>query len=311
MLSLFLAPAASHAQIDPFAGSSELAFCQSVSGYGSESFFTEPSTVALDEKASLLYVADMKAGVVDAFSFQGVNKQQYGPKEDLKAPFGVAVGKNGDLYISEDTAGPIKIVNAKGETTKLEIPKADGEETPRPGRMRFDNDGNLYVVDRSNNKICVFGADRKFKLKIGGHGDKKGLFRTLQDMAVDRSGRVYALDADGVPVQVFDKKGSFIYRFGFHGDGAQDILSPSSLFVDNNDQVWIVDKAQHALKVYDRSGSFLRSFGNYGQAENSFFYPCDAKIDGLGRVYVVESGAKRLQIFSVTKPFERFTQQGL
>jgi DNA-binding beta-propeller fold protein YncE len=309
---LIVTPSTSNAQTDPFAqNSSEFAFCLSVTGYGNDSFFTEPLSLALDEHASLIYVADSKAGVVDAFSFQGVAKQQYGEKQGLKSPFGLAVSKNGDLYVSEDEAGPIKIINAKGEVTKLDIPKADGEETPKPGKMSFDDDDNLYVVDRANDKICVFGGDRKLKSKIGGRGDKRGLFKTLQDMAVDRSGRVYALDADSVPVQVFDKKGSFIYRFGFHGDDGQDILSPAAIFIDHNDQIWIVDKAQHSLKVFDRSGTYLRTFGSYGQAENSFFYPCDAKIDSLGRVYTVESGAKRLQVFSVIKPFERFAPQGL
>jgi len=293
------------------ASAEDLAFCFRVNGYEQDGVFGEPVAVAVNERAGMVCVADMKYGRVDAFSLQGVPKFEYGPEKGLEAPFGLAVDKDGTVFVSENFGGPIKIIDRKGEKSTLEIPAGDGDKPPKAGRMTLDRDGNLYVVDRANGRICVFDKERKLKLKFGGIGDKRGEFKEPADVAVDRQGRIYALDSVAAPVQVFDKRGKYIYRFGFRGEGEEDISFPAGLFVDQNDQVWVVDRGRHSFKVFDRSGSFLRRLGTYGVEEGLLFQPSDAEMDTLGRVYVVEAGARRLQVFSLSRPFEPFSPPGL
>ncbi|MHB9035825.1 MAG: NHL repeat-containing protein [Armatimonadota bacterium] len=285
-------------------------FYFSVKGYDRNGWFDEPSALALDERSGLIYIADKKTGTVDAFSLQGVGKFQYGAKNGLKAPIGLAVDPKGNLYVTENEGGPIKIINSKGEVDTLDLPADEGHdnETPKPGRMTFDRDGNLYIVDRANSRIFVFDKERKFKFKFGRIGDKRGEFKLLQDVAVDKQGRIYATDALGVPVQVFDRKGGYIYRFGLRGEGSEMLSFPTGLFVDRHDQIWVVDKTQHCLRVYDRSGASLATFGAYGQGEGTLFYPISVTSDSFGRVYVLEVGARRLQVFSLSRPFEPFGQ---
>ena len=310
-LALFvLASAGSYAQV-PDQGARDFAFYFGVNGYQPDTWFGEPTALALDNRAGLMYVADTKAGSVDAFSLQGVPKFQYGSKNDLKSPIGLAVDKAGNVYVSENEGGPVKIVDSRGEITTLELPTVEGEELPKPGRLTFDRDGNLYVVDRAGCRIYVFDSERKLKLKLGGIGEKRGEFKRLEDVAVDRQGRIYALDSAGIPVQVFDKKGKYIYRFGFRGEGQQDMSFAAALFIDRNDQIWVVDRGQHCLKVFDRSGSFLRKFASYGLGEGTLFHPTDAEMDDFGRVYVLEAGGRRLQVFSLNRPFEPLKPSGL
>lgn len=304
VLALF--PLAANAA--PFdSGSPEFSFHYGINGYAPGGWFDDPSTLALDRQSNLIYVADMKAGKVDAFSFQGIAKFQYGAKNGLKAPLGIAVDKRRNIYVSENSGGPIEIIDTKGAVTTLEIPVMEGDAPPMPGRMTFDQDGNLYIVERANCRIYVFDKDRKLKLKFGGIGNERGMFKMLNDVAVDRQGRIYALDAQGIPVQVFDPKGNLIYSFGTVGDGDQNLSRPAGLFIDRNDQVWIVDKDDHALKVFDRSGAFLRKFGDYGLGEGTLFYPVDVVLDNSGRVYVLESGSRRLQVFTLKRPLEPFS----
>lgn len=283
-------------------------FYYSVTGYGADRLFDEPSAIALDDRNGLVYVADQKAGVVDAFSLQGVAKFQYGHAIGLKAPVGLAVDRVGNLFVSENEGGPVKVINSKGDVTTLDMPSGHdyGKEPPKPGRMTIDRDGNLFVVDRANCQVLAFDKDRKFKFKFGGVGDKRGEFKLIQDVATDRQGRIYVTDAVVTPVQVYDRNGGYIYRFGVHGEGGDSLSFPAGLFVDQHDQVWIVDKTQHCLKVFGRTGVILQSFGTYGQGEGSLFYPIAAAEDSLGRVYVLEFGARRLQVFKLSRPFEPF-----
>ena len=279
-----------------------------VNGYEANTWFGEPAALALDQRSGIILVADKKAGCVDAFGLQGTPRFQYGPKNGLKAPIGLAVAGNGDVYVAEDEGGPIKIIGSKGEMTALELPAEQAQESPKPGRMTLDQDGNLYVVERTNCRVYVFDKGKKLKFKLGGIGDKRGEFKMLQDVAVDRQGRIYALDSiGGIPVQVFDRKGNYLYGFGSRGEGEQNISFPAGLFIDREDQIWVVDKTQHSLKVFDRSGVLLRAFGNYGQGEGMLFYPVDAGIDNFGRIYVLEAGSRRLQVFSLNRPFEPFS----
>lgn len=286
-------------------------FYFAVKGYDANSWFGDPTALAIDERGGLIYVADQKAGAVDAFSLQGVAKFQYGSKNGLKAPVGLAVDRNGNVYVTENDGGPIKIINSKGDVSTLELPaeQNSGKDVPKPGRMTFDRDGNLYMVDRANCQVFVFDKDRKFKFKFGEIGNKRGQFKLLQDVAVDRQGRIYTADALGVPIQIFDRKGGYIFGFGMHGEGQGDLSFPAGLFADRHDQIWVVDKTQHCVKVFDRSGMFLRSFGSYGQSDGNLFYPVAAIVDSLGRVYVLEAGSRRLQVFSLSRPFEPFNPQ--
>lgn len=282
-----------------------------VTGFEQDTWFGDPSAIALDDRAGVVYIADAKLHRLASLTLDGVPKPSGQEKADIESPVGLAVDRDGNLFISENDGVAIKFVNAKGEVATFEIPAGEGDQPPKPGRMVFDRDGNLYVVDRANSRICVFDKDRKMKLTVGGKGDKKGQFRQLHDVAVDRQGRIYALDSLGTPVQVFDRKGKYLYRFGFRGGGEEDIAIPSGIFVDRNGQVWVVDRGQHALKVFDRTGTFLRKFGSYGVGEGCLFEPIDAEMDEFGRVYVLEAGARRLQVFNLNRPFEPLTPVGL
>jgi DNA-binding beta-propeller fold protein YncE len=307
LLIVFVLPAPAGFGIDPFAtADGELSFRYSVNGFGADHRFSEPAAVALDERAGLIYVADRQAGDVPAFSLQGVAKLRYGAKEDLQHPIGVAVDRQGNVYVADEAGGPLKIIDARGQVTKLELPAAEDQAPAKFGQMVIDRDHNLYVVERESCRIVVFDKNRQFKFAFGGLGDQPGKFKALQDVAVDRQGRIYALDAAGDPVQVFDRKGGYLFSFVQLGEPGGATL-PTGLFIDRHDQVWVVDQAQHCLKVFDRSGMLLRQFGAYGQGEGEFFHPTDAAIDNFGRVYVVELGARRMQVFSVNRPFEPFT----
>lgn len=297
---------------DPFGDAApDFNFYFSVRGYEADSWFGEPTALALDDRSGLIYVADRPRGVVDAFSIQGIPKFQYTSENNLKSPLGLAVDRHGDVCVSENAGSPIKIIDSKGNTGTIDLPSDEDQKPPKPGRMTFDREGNLYVVDRVNCQVYVFDKKRKFKFKFGGIGEKRGEFKMLQDVAVDYQGRIYTLDSVGVPVQMFDREGGYLSRFGVRGEGERQLSFPVALFVDRNDQIWVTDRAQHCLKVFDRSGGFLRSFGSHGLGEGSLFHPVDADIDNFGRVYVLEGGARRLQVFSLNRPFEPFRPPGI
>ena len=288
-----------------YTGSEEITYYYKIDGSRFDFRFEEPSALAIDGKYDLTYIADSKAKTVYAFSVQGTPKFQIGSKEGLNTPIGIAVDKNGKLFISESEGGPIKIVDTKGKISLLEIPSAENEEAPKPGRMVFDRDGNLYVVERANGRIFIFDKNLKFKLKFGSVGNDRGQFKMLEDVAVDLQGRIFALDSVEVSVQVFDREGNYLYRFGSKTI-PEELSFPKAISIDIDNRVWLVDSNQHVILKYDILGNYLGKFGQYGQSDGYFFYPIDLETDVFGRLYILESGAKRLQVFKYRQGFNGF-----
>jgi len=285
---------------------SDLEYIFSITGYEENNWFGKPSAIAIDERHSLIYVADAKQGAIYSFGLNGTPQDYYGTKQDLRCPVGLAVDKEGNLYIAEDAGGPIKVIMSNQEVKNLPLPTDESEEVPKPGRMTVDNEGNLYVVDRLNSRIYVLDKEHKVKFTIGGKGEKKGQFKSLCDVAVDQNGRIYALDSMGAPVQVFDKKGKYLYKFGFRGEGVENIASASAIHVDRLGQVWVTDKGQHCIKIFDRSGTFLKNLLSYGTEPGALLEPIDIEMDRYGRVYVAEENGRRIQVFLLSRPFEPF-----
>ncbi len=284
----------------------EFAFSYAVAGPTKDLRFGQPSGIVVSERLDALYLADIKESAVYSMDLHGVSRPTDMSNEKFVEPYALALDAEGSLYVTLSETAPIKVIAPGGRTSSIELPRPEGDAPPSPGRMAFDREGNLYVVDRANCRLYVLDRDRKLKLRLGGEGSRRGEFRRLQDVAVDRQGRIYALDSVGVPVQVFDRKGKYLYRFGFHGEGSQDIGNPSAIALDRNEQVWIADRGRHSLVVFDRAGEFLRRFGVYGVGEGMIFDPVDIEIDAFGRVYIVEGEARRMQVFTVGHPYESF-----
>lgn len=278
-----------------------------IASYDEYTDFKAPSSLAVNGKSGRMCIVDKDPDEVYLMSMQGLPIKRIGGEAGAKSSAGAAIANDGSIYITDAETASIKVVSPDESKMVIAMPAVEGGKAPVPGRMVIDRNGNLYVTDKANSRICVFDRDGNVKFQFGKSGVKHGEFKSLEDVAVDRLGRIYAADSSGTPVQVFDKKGKYLYRFGFRGEGDEDISFAAGLFIDPNDQVWVVDRGAHSLKVFDRNGTFLRKFGEYGTEQGELFQPVDAEMDSLGRIYVLEAGAKRLQIFMLRRSFERFT----
>jgi tripartite motif-containing protein 71 len=246
-------------------------------------------------------VCDTEDKTVSAFSLQGVGKFKIGELDD---PVGVAVDKQGNLYISERRTSKIKVFDTRNKlAAEIDLGGIEVSSKVQPGKIAVSRSGNLLVVDQANQQILVFDRDRKLKLKFGKIGDRQGEFRTIEDVAVDRQDRMYVVDSSGFPVQVFDKSGGYISRIGVRSE-VNGLIDPVAITVDRFDQMWIVDSSAHNIRIYDRIGMPLQIFGEYGMTEKTFFYPVDVELDAVGGVYVLERGLRRMQSFALTDPFQ-------
>jgi hypothetical protein len=75
--------------------------------------------------------------------------------------------------------------------------------------VAFDAEGNLYVADRDNGRVQVFGPDGSFLRQIGQKGQGPGELGQIMDMVVTADGRVVVSDIGRGGFSIFSRGGEF------------------------------------------------------------------------------------------------------
>ena len=113
---------------------------------------------------------------------------------------------------------------------------ADGQFN-YPMGIAVDSSGNVYVVDRYNDRIQKFNSSGTFLAKLGGSGSGDGQFLDPFDVAVDSSGFVYATDISADRVQKFNSDGTFLTKWGTLGTEDGQFYHPVGIAVDSSGHV--------------------------------------------------------------------------
>ncbi len=136
-----------------------------------------------------------------------------------------------------------------------------------------DAAGNVYVVDRGNNRIDEFDNGGGFLAKFG-----TNMVGRATGIAVDGSGNVFVSDVVNNLVIKFDNTGSFVTQWGSSGSGDGQFSGPFGIGVDASGNVFVADNGRDRIQKFDNSGTFL---GKWGTSR-----PVDVAVDGSGNVFV-------------------------
>ena len=256
------------------------------------------------------------AGAVDASLGMGAFAAGAGPQALVFAPDGTRV---------VDGVGYDPATGTLGTTADLGIPgglplvtpsgpafvRAFGSYGTGPGQLNFpvgvgvDAEGNTFVVDRTNHRVCKFGPDGAFLLCWGHVGSGDGEFGAFMisdgpyGLEVDKgTGRVCVADTVNSRVQCFDGDGVFLFKFGSEGTAPGQFAAEIGLGIDPvTHDIYVADTFNHRIQVFDSSGTFLRQWGAFGSAPGQLSYPRDVAVDKNGNVYVAEYAGHRISKF--------------
>jgi sugar lactone lactonase YvrE len=173
-----------------------------------------PGSMALDRENRILYVSDVELDQVLAYDADSLkllrkmgttgHKHELTTPGDFAKPTGLAVDKDGNLYVADTLNDRIEIFDADGNFVKTFGKNGDGPGAfARPKGVTIDSDGNIWVTDGALDRVQVFNQDLQLLIIMGGHGLLPGQFQGLVGIYADKNNRIFTSEIYPGRVQQF------------------------------------------------------------------------------------------------------------
>jgi len=170
----------------------------------------QPVGVAFDAAGSL-YVSDLSGptATVEVFD-RGANLvRTMGEDNRLSFPNGVAVDKDGNVYVADGNNGRLLVFDPAGQL-KAQVGRGTGQgNLGLPRGVAIDSQGRVFVGDATGQGVFAYRTLQNDKRTLdsvgffGGQGAADGRFSFPNGVAVDARGRVYVADSADDRVQVW------------------------------------------------------------------------------------------------------------
>ena len=249
-------------------------------GKGTSASFFFPTAIAVD-RHGVVYVADTQNSLIrkvmpdgTVTTIAGLPSPEIEKNRDTVAkfnrPYGIAVDKNDNVYVSDWERDMIKKISPDGKITVFAgtghkgIKDGKGSEASfyLPEGLAIDQQGNLYVADTYNNMIRKITPDGVVSTLAGmvakGSADGKGkdaLFSHPDGLAVDRKGNIYVADVGNNKIRKITPDGTVTTIAGTRKRGADNgplktatFNRPYGVAVDNGGNIYVADYLNNVVR---------------------------------------------------------------
>lgn len=261
----------------------------------------------------------------------------FSSNDNLKLPHDIAVDKQNNFYVTDTGNSRILVFDNRGDP----LMKFGENTVINPvGISVAEDNGDIYVSDRTANHVYIFSSDGKLKnsiymhmpldvdvvddkvyittsgslfitkrngkvvKKIGKRGRAFGNFDFPNGIAVGNKGQIYVSDLNNLRIQAFDKNGEFEWAVG---EPPKDLKAeerrfglPAGLALDEQGKLLLVDAFSHSIRILTNKGEELANFGERGSTEGQLYLPTGIAYAGKGKIAVVDKYNNRINVYRLT-----------
>jgi len=253
-----------------------------------------PQTGAVDEQGRIL-VTDISRREV--MVFDPVNgkldewKMATG-EEEFKSPVGIAIGENGESYVTDSEMGFVTKLDSNGNPIK----QFGRDVLNRPtGIARDPMQKQIFVADTHDHNIKIFSDDGELLDVIGKWGSGLGEFNSPTHLSFS-NGNLLVTDTFNTRVQILNRSGDFSLQFGQRGLYVGNLIRPKGVTTDSDGNIYVIESYADYLLVYNAKGEFLLPIGGTGAEIGQFYLPSGVWSDADDRIYIADMFNGRIVI---------------
>ncbi|MFH1301738.1 MAG: NHL repeat-containing protein [Planctomycetota bacterium] len=249
-----------------------------------------PGGLAFDKQGNLILSHILASGSskhkigdrISIYSTEGKLIRQWGELGSepglFNCPGGIAVAKNGRIYVADQTNHRIQVFDPNGkflfqwgeygnQPGQFGGQSSQNSRVGGPQFIAFDSAGHVWTTEGANCRIQKFTAEGKYILEWGSDADKPGGLGGLFT--------------------------------GFKDRKAGGLRGPIAVCFDKNDQLWI-SAVSGRVQQFSPAGIYLRGLvQEQGTGPGQFYAPHGLAFDGEGNLYVVDAYNHRIQKFVI------------
>lgn len=311
-------PSAAPVAVDPYEAATVMLPAEQI--FGSEFYpplgLNAPRAIAVGLNDDV-YVADSRNHRILHIASDGNLLQEWGsfadqasgnaPNGTFNEPWGVAVGPDGSVYVTDTWNHRVQKFTEDGEPVKMwgqygqPIPDVSESKSSfwGPRGIAVDQNGQVYVSDTGNKRIVIFDSEGNYLTEFGTAGFDPGQFDEPVGVAVGDDGVVYVTDTWNQRVQSFiPNDDGMVYvplaQWDVHAWFGQSLENKPFISVDGNNHVFITDPEGYRVIEFTSDGQFVRTWGDFGTGDSEIGLASGVYADDLGNVWVTDSGNNRI-----------------
>ncbi|KAI6659247.1 Cell surface protein [Oopsacas minuta] len=229
--------------------------------------------LAIYEPNQLIYIADSGNCRIQVVTFEGNFVTDFG-EDILRRPYGVAVTED-HVFVTDSTIHALfqfSDFNVAGTDTR-----GSGEgELDNPTGLCTDYNGDVYVADTNNHRVCIYSNELKFIISFGTHQ-----LITPRDVKVTPNS-IVVLDISPNSVHFFSRSGRQIHSCVTQG--LRCVFHPYFFCLDPAGNILIGDHSHHRIVTFSPLGELIPI--SRGHKLGEFIYPVGICISALGTIFI-------------------------
>src|ERR1700733_2883779 len=268
---------------------------------------------------------------------------------ELNGPNSVAIDSSGNIYIADFTNNRIrKVTTSSGYISTVagsgtagyfgDGAAATSAELETPSGVAVDSSGNIYIADRTNDRVrkvtissgyisTVAGNGSSCSSPTGGCGDGSAAtsanLTSPNSVALDSSGNIYIADSGDNRIREVNISTGSISTVagngtpGYSGDGgaatSAEIDGPNGAALDSSGNIYISDTQNRRIRLVNPGSGHISTLagsgtqgatGNGGPATSAELDdPKQIAVDGLGNVYLADATAEEVRLVQLNTTF--------
>ena len=319
-------PSAAPAAVDPYQAATVMLAADQI--FSADRYpplgLNAPRAIAAGQNGDI-YVADSRNHRILHIGADGSLLKEWGTFADQQGgnapigtfnePWGVAVGPDGSVYVSDTWNHRVQKFSKDGKPLTMwgqyGQPSPDLPESKSyfwgPRGIAVDSQGHVFVADTGNKRIAVFDSDGKYITEFGTAGLDPGQFDEPVGVAVAEDGTVFVTDTWNQRIQSFipSEDGSLyspLQQWDVKAWFGQSLDNKPFIAVSKDNHVFVTDPEGYRVIEFTSAGQFVRTWGDFGSGPTEIGLAAGVAVDPAGYVWVTDAGNNRILRYTLPTP---------